>query len=930
MRVCLLVTAIACLPAAAFAQGASEWGGALNKYTSGMAQMIANSSRSPPKLVGPDDRNVESLNRFLNDYNSTRSALEGTALGLRTSTQFAVDGLAATLLVSGVGVVPALVVKGAGQLAADHFMRQVDADTRVGVQRFLQGHKDDLVRALGADHGALGKMSNAEIAERLSRSTRIIADIERAAPDDADLRNFAKDATITVLKETQIASLQIAQGNADELMRVSKSFIDFKKSTQRALVEHEAVLSEVSSTVNELANTMQAVDKRLSALGRDQAVIGDFVFTQMPAEQKAAALRNGFMREKFECGPGQDNCESKTLKEDLLKRFDSEARLQKIAGYAAKSAQTLSDLSTIANNLNLGGDFAKAAEVGSIAANAAVAAASGNYLGAIASVSGIFASRQNPEEARFNALMGYLQQQFEVINTKLNAILENQQKIYEAVVGLSSQLTEVYKALDERLANIDFNVRRIAFAIGVDQWREWQDCFALYQYVTVESSKEFRYLDALDFKSVGDMLRVASVKDQSIIKCLTVAQGKPSSLLNPRWFGNFLDARLVAEFSPTELPPQMSQSQYFTKDLLRQYIEDYFSPLHSIVELYRQNQGLTQSQLASLLMLPDSTAATYEARIDAVKRSTDICVNIGYAKFRGGLRILCQGGDANDLAGRLLQTPMVLDGAVTIAQWLLCISRFADLRDPTKVAFLNANELLAHASSDVSRSGGRQIVQDSLLIVDAAVAGAGLLYSDVTAHAFLDVLLKSPEVNVERERARKNTRANAIRILGSNRILAQNVALVVLRQRYDRQKSLRLPPIQASAQIYGAAIEDANKPKRSSLDRTGELLNGLFGDDLEFRLSDEQGIEVRLDSLGMETAKESAGAVWVKIPGPATFESGHLSVNQRLVELLRLRDALIERLIDYDISGRLSAEDAERMATLIARAASSEARQREK
>ena len=94
-------------------------------------------------------------------------------------------------------------------------------------------------------------------------------------------------------------------------------------------------------------------------------------------------------------------------------------------------------------------------------ANAVGAFATGNYLGAAVAITGMFAKKADPEAERFQVLMGYLKQQFQIINEKLDEILENQKKLMDAMVNLSKQLENYYEALDERLANIEFETKRI-------------------------------------------------------------------------------------------------------------------------------------------------------------------------------------------------------------------------------------------------------------------------------------------------------------------------------------------------------------------------------------------------------------------------------------------------------------------------------------
>lgn len=915
MKLPFLVASAIVLGSALPARAASdaEYAKVLLAYGSGMAKAIAASNQSPPSPPkGLSDAGPKAVAEFSKNYTDTKNKLEGTALAFRTTAQFAVDGGAAVLTASGVGAVPAMAVRALGQMAVDGVMDDVDAQARAGVQTFLVDYKDKIVSTLGADWQDL---SAEEIGARIGQIDEVSAGITSMFPDDDRARSMTRDLSGAVIKELGLEAITRTEKNGDDIRKMAKALDAFDKQTTTMLGKQEQTLDELSEASGEMQASINTISQKLDSQAAVQGTIMDFVFREMEPAAKADAIRGGYIpAQLMKCKPEAPDCSPDVIKDALISRFEAEAKIKAAVTDAKDTASALSDIATIADNLGLGGDFASAARYGEGAFNAFASAASGNYLGAIVTVTGMFGSRRDPEQERFAALMGYLQQQFEVINQKLDTIIQNQKQIYDAVQKVSLQIEEMNQSLNERLDNVDFNLRLLTYAVGVQGWSEWSKCQGVYAFVMTNPAFA-SYSDMSDFESFGQMQEVISAEDLAIKDCVATAQSKPLNLLDSNWFGNFLDARQAPNFMPDVQPPDKPETKYWSKETLRSYIEDTFTPLLSLVEAERVREGLAPGQLAALLALPSPTIADYAPRLVAAKAASNPCTDVPYASEGIGLRIICNSAVNHDAAAQgLLTTPMVFDGALSITNWLLLISRFAEIRDPITGNFLNEEQILTGTSRS---KAGRTIVENCTLIIDAAVVGNALLYSDFTASAFLHALEAPVAEGQDAELARQDAREKALALLSKNAILANNVARLALRVRYERLSDL--PAIANSEDFYYGLLPRSADP--IARQTSADLLKRVFGNDLSFEYDEADGqMKVRLDSIGPPIGNGDDLTVSVALPTSRQFATGELSWSQQMQSLIHMRDVLTERLLDYRVSAAMTAETAAPLGAAIARA----------
>jgi len=808
-----------------------------------------------------------------------------TNLGLKGAAEFAVDGTSALLVTTGAGVVPAVIVHATGHGLIANWSKSLDASTDSALRNYLASKKDYLIRATGLEYDDLQKLGPDQIRETLSNSTDLFRQLELKLPNQPGVRAYAQDLVVEGIKNVQLATLDELSRQDDrlgdveqDLANVSVDFISFKGVTEAALENHTQRLESLENSVAHLGETVTKVNAQLQRQGRDQAVIADFVFKRMDPAEKVAALRGGFQAESFVCPGGAASCEAATLRDQLIERFEAEAATRELASNLSDSARALGDISTIATNLGVripGLD--KAAAVANVAAGAFAQYATGNYLGAVASASSLFGGGGgNAQQAQFSAIM----KQFEIVNQKLDLILENQAKLMQAVVALSNQLRETQQAIDERLARVEFETLRISEIVRSQAWQPWLPC----QVVYAEVNQKLQYYQLLgDYRSLGDMYTILGTKREAVAKCVSNAQEHLLSLAANRYFGNFLSAKRLSEL-PDEMYAETpgAQTKYFSPSALQRYIETVHEPSLEILATWASVHKRPWSQIFLALCFPRSSI------LEPVDWE-----NAEYLKSRGSQLLTWGNNDAEATARGLLSEPMIPDAALEVSEWIIAASRFADLQDRSDAHFLEPSELVAYAARvGPSESTGESLIRENLLVVDSAIANYSLRYSDVLARAITYVLFEMPADDEKTQKRRQRMRSSAMSLLENNEALRSNVLMTILHARYGAYSSgsVKAPVSEA---VYRRAWNESRRTTGPPHRRGAGLFQGLFGGDLQFKIDTNGRTTVML-------VEEGERSVWAEMPSPAVFSAGRVEYPDTLYRLLRLRERLIERLLDYD------------------------------
>jgi hypothetical protein len=848
----------------------------------------------PPPTLSAETRSaaVEQTYRkyvqLRTSYASAKDAGEWLSLGVGGSMALvaAVAGPQATI------TIPALLVGAAITTVIDIGNEEIESASQTQLRQLLKSKEDKILAELGLSFEQL-KADPQNAQKAFSEGVEIFQDLrERAGGDEAIWRQ-SQDLIVQTLVNTDRAQWDLIDVNeenieliADYVVDLAVELEDFKIEVNERLDKLNTAFNNLSGKVADLEIAVIDLDDRVVNLENDQAVIADFILDQMPPSQKVHALRDrGFLASRFACEEGQSTCEGSELRDSMIARFEKEADLQEILGDAAAAVGALTTVGKIANDLGIASrELNDAVQISNAAFGAFSGFMTGNYLGAVSSITGVFSKPTDPDAERFKILMNYLQRQFEQINAKLDAVLENQVKIMDAVRQVSEQMQEGFLRLERQLANMDFEQRRLSRGVRELIWTDWRNCYLVFDRSVrgIGASKPYVDPSTLYFASEDALFAIIKNSGDAARDCLVTMQADMASLSATQRFGNFVDLQWVIDERLTSDAALPDGDSAEWRDLLLRFQQEIFRPTKSHFDRYVQkNSGLGYADAFAMLSRPMTTTDDWRSGVDFAVENPFHCDDRTGPNARLKL-LLCpfNGASADFTAARLLDSPVLADIVKDIADWVLVMAQLADVRDQQAGAWVRYEELLSNAEAGELGDGdstGELMVEAAISVVDFAIASYAMVYGPDVASLLLEDFQSGGDAA-----------AKALDLASANPFLGHNLMQLFLEKRYSEvfPEEGRLRPSRTS---YRAAYELASKEQPARF----LLLNGLFGTDLKFAPGKKGAPALSLSSGGKE--------VLLPLPAPGEMVSGRLSWPARYYELLATREQLADRLIGYEL-----------------------------
>lgn len=867
-----------------------------------------------PRSGLPVDRQSALLEQTLTEYARTQNSYY-FASTLTRQVAIGVEAVYGNAALYGAGAVAigltapvtlsvgAVVLGAAAVLTLESSADFIESTGSAKGRQLLAAKKSEIFEAVGMTSFAEMKGNLDLVRQRMENSAGLFEDLRDRSIGDQKLRDFAIDITMKNLAATDAALLDGLVIQADRVTEIETSFstlvegtAKYRETVSLTLTAHGDAIGALSENVTLLAESVSVIDGRLQSMGRDQSFISDFVLDGMPARQKASALRAGFLKERFGCEDGSANCDAAQLKEDLIVRFQREADIKDTIEDVGKVLQGISGVAQIADNLGveLPGDVGKALAIGNAAFGAVTQFYGGNPIGALASITGIFAKKKkDPDAERHKIMMAYLTRNFEIINAKLDTVLDNQKAIFDAVIDLTEEMRRNFAAVDARLADLKFAVNVNSDGIKKLIWRPWKDCNAVYSIARDRNEYgEFRYLNnhSMKFVSFDDARRAGKLLEGNFKKCQNLILAELGSFNALDWFGNFIDVRHALDEGVFFDPNTLTEEQKEFRSDLQVYEADFFTPAQHFAHQAAAAEGMTLPSLLKTLSTPAPTIHELTIQIEEAKGQ-----KLAFRCWNGDLRsiqlyqLMCdgRGGSPDAQAKRLLSRPLLADVALDISEWVMVIAQLSDIFD--NGAFYATFEEFLDASD--SGSKGHLMIQRSLGMIDLVIASYNQMYGGLTAKGVISALDAIHDADDSNRADRFAEATAAIRLLRNNPYLAENVATLMLDRSYDTTRRSAGDPKPPNEDVYRFSWSFAENTGDLAEDR-GLMLEGLFkGLSLVFSEEGEP-------KLHLQVAEE---AIDIPFPAPDQFSNGRLVFPPRYYALLRMRDRLVDRLYDYDI-----------------------------
>lgn len=770
------------------------------------------------------------------------------------------------------------------------------------LRTYLRANEDRIVEELGMTFEQM-RANPDEAAKRIESSAEVFEDLRNRSGNDPAVWRQSQELITRTLMETDRAQWeeigdvrdQVEQATKD-VAQLSVDLSTFKKAVDTRFTNLEIAFEDMGVRVDLLQDAVVRVDVRVSKLEVNQAVISDFVLDSMSPAQKVAAIRDrGFLAERFACADGTTDCEAAKLKDDLIDRFTHEAELQSALAYANKAIGTLNDIGKIASDLGIDSpELSLAVSIGNSAMGAFASFSKGNYIGAIASVTGLFAKKKDPDAERFKILMGYLQEQFAIVNAKLDLVLKNQEALMERIDVLGQVMNDGFRSIDRQLANLAFEQARIDLGVRQLLWAPWKTCYTVYDGV-LDASAGPSLVDpvTLLIRDETALREIQLLLGNAALDCLPTMQGALAATRATERFGQFVSvdwaineglsqagdvgrAACVGEFDDEgEYQPEW-------RSLMFCFREDIFDPaIQTLKRAIIDDGDLDFAKAYLMLARPMTTTDDWTAGYGAAKNLEVACpVRVGSSARLA--QILCPVG-SNDPSARaleLLQTPILADAVNDVADWVMVMSQLVDVRDQFDDRWLSYSDLLAKAEAgglSGRRPLGQWMIERSISVVDIAIANYAMVYGPVLAEQLTKDITTGGSMG-----------EMALRIASSNPYAARNLSQLWLEKRY--QITLGHQQRQRPARTaYAAALEmaETDSPGRYL------FLEGIFGPDTKFVEMKSGQIGFRL-TVGQETLD-------LALPGVGAMVEGRVHWPSRYHELIATRDQLVDRLAAYTV-----------------------------
>lgn len=803
---------------------------------------------------------------------------------------------------TGVGAVPSVIVGSLATWGNDAFAGYLQAEGKKAAQQVLANGLTEWDASSGVKYDDIKKMiadgRADEAAAKFHEATSALNFMNSELADFPGGKEMAEKLLFKTIADTERSTLEQTGRNTADIKTLEANLKATKQIMDETGERMETMNDRLSNVETDLAASISSMDRLARSNEQQLGMISDILYGQQPTAIKLEMLKDPKVKPGL-TGQARDDLiqvlKTQKIKEDIIK--DSGEIIGNIQG-----------ISSIMNSLNLGSpEIDTAVNVASVAQNAMAQALTGNYIGAIAGALSVFGgSKPSPEQQYFNAIMGRLDQ----IDQKLTTVIELQQKTLEAIQSLSKQLANVEERLNKRLDTIQIELQYVAANIQVLMWKSVTSCGTAYGY---RASNGEQYNDQTEsYNTTADLFKYMSVRGIEALECAAQLESLFLSVKNQKLFGNGLSLK-AAPYSSFPIP----QAQKDKAENLRTFLEDVNGRAFKVFKTgWKQEWGNEVNGLA-LLGSPAATSKGVRSRFDEIAKSPksacseDTLLSQRLRAFFCSSRFALQQAprdidtatelNAIALFEALMLDPILRDQMPTLISWTAFAARPYDLRrsDDMKKSYANMEDVVKYGYPY-----GKELILSALDIVDIAIGQQAMLHGDMTAKFVYDALWDKnsnlPSIDADTDAAKLF--ANA-----SNPWLAENVLMFFMEDGLDdnmKVQDIRIPYNNALAPFFDPTL----KPDEQ------KYVGRIFLKSL-FHFPDTVDYEVREEPDPNKTKRvyiifPGTIPVAVRMPSAEDMNTRTLVYPESLLALIRQREMLVERYVDYDLlSNAASADD---------------------
>lgn len=621
-------------------------------------------------------------------------------------------------------------------------IEQMSASKQSEIDALLKSQKFDEAAALFDAH------SNSLATMRLQVAGDVAAEklLEKAVNDS--LRRGSLDA------------LKIAGGTAADVANLQVKFTNHVRVVAGFTRRADAKFQKLNHSVEAMQSDLQNVKADLHKLALEEhstalqvQIIQDVMFDERPASVKLQMLQSG-------AKPGL----SAEQREKLIAALSIKVRQEEIVRSASAVVSYAEDIQSIMSNLGVKSDqrLDDAIRYGAAAQTALDQAFSGNYLGAVVTVTRLFGggSKPDPMQENFKRIFAA----FSEINNRLDQSISLQVKALEGLETVSKQISSLNSLVERRFDRVDFEVALLQQGIQNLVWKDLNVCKVAW--MKQDEGGQDRYdIGEARFKSFEAMVSYTDVHGDKVYKCSDKLAELFESFRNQNFSGNPLSLAFVKTNFDSQSGggPAEEKGQYYGRASLQYYEDSLYRPSFNVLlwgwaRAQNRNAGVGGIANAyALLSTPASSPADLKNRLGilqsgsgdynfspcgsvrtvvGVRMRTYLCSDTSTYSEPADLKDVETKANARALA--YLSEPMLRDQVGILIQYALFVvgPREIAKSDSTAGAY-TISEILKQPARTPYADG---LLTGALMISDASIAQQSMLYGDLTAWFIFELL----------------------------------------------------------------------------------------------------------------------------------------------------------------------------------------------
>jgi hypothetical protein len=784
----------------------------------------------------------------------------------------------------------------------------------------------------GLSQTQLKAMSAIELSARVADLKVGGKTLREILKDDPRSMGMLQAHATDIATDIGVAALAKAEGTSADVKTIQRDLARTTNEIDKYQKQVKTQLTNMESRVSGLEDATRAANEKLGRLkeevkGNSKAIqtLAHVSYPGWSTAQKLQAVNTGLFPDLT---PTQKRALTESLEADKA-REEAVADIQRVS-------KDLGSLRQIAVNLGLDGNLVKGLGDAQKVATGIAQFATGDYLGAIATVTSLAGlGTQDAAAARHEAMMKYLNREFEKVNEKLNQIIDLQVKTIKAVIALGEEQRKFRIEVLNQLDRIEDTVLRSERILQSIVRNEWVECDALISGTVLNRQYDIPTRQIL----------VGVITDADTPKNVAACYSRMINFLQARvkpadWDATVIDASNFPDKTIASDPPLQQALVAFQKEHLAAYKSARDFVLLDLGEandspaayLARFAQPVVATKFANEL---DSALAKKEikARFHSFKCNQ---IDILAPAIR---ELACVGradADRNPDPPRVGRWRQLLDASL-IGPWStrlidigITLSTIVDFgqRDDSSGAFTFVN---SGAIEGFSRDGptpelrkalqqqkGLKLLKELAWLTEATVMQQSIAYGDYTAQLVEKVLYGKGYLDGD---PKDRLTQLALAAMRTNPILARNVILLAMRHaiRETLGGPVRAASLNYKETYYSLGLLDFATPLGCDGSKEySRKLRELFPKwRFEYRVTKEQKekgwdkcpTEVLADSTGSTPQLALGSGVSIKIadfyvlvPSPLELSEGVFQEPESLRAALANRDRVSQAIIDRNVA----------------------------